>query len=179
MGRGGGGATGFTSGVETVPGGGVALAVAVVGPPTARCPRTRLTILRPMPLMRTSSSTVRNGCLFRYARMACAFDGPIPGNNASTSAGAVFRLMAPSTALPARAGRVPKPTKTKLTTRNATRACTAIVVVRRRRRLLATYGASALGAQTLAMAVGLWASSIMPGDWATDIIVEIPVEATG
>ncbi|MDB4981150.1 MAG: hypothetical protein JWM82_1902 [Myxococcales bacterium] len=111
--------------------------------------------------------------------MACAFDGPIPGNNASTSAGAVLRLMAPSTAFPAPAGRPTKTLKATETIRNAAR--TAIVVVRPCQRLRATYGASALGAQTLATAVGLCASSIMPGDWATDIIVvvEIPVEATG
>ena len=34
---------------------------AVVGPATARWGRNRRTILRPIPLMRTSSSTVRNG----------------------------------------------------------------------------------------------------------------------
>ena len=35
--------------------------------------------------------------------MATAFDGPTPGNRASTAAGAVFRLTTPSTPLPARA----------------------------------------------------------------------------
>ena len=34
---------------------------AVDGPLTARCCRQRRTVLRPIPLMRTSSSTVRNG----------------------------------------------------------------------------------------------------------------------
>ena len=38
-----------------------AAAIAVVGPATARCTRRRRTILRPIPLMRTSSSTVRKG----------------------------------------------------------------------------------------------------------------------
>jgi len=37
--------------------------------------------------------------------MAAAFEGPTPGNSASTAAGAVFRLTTPSIPLAARAGR--------------------------------------------------------------------------
>src|SRR6187431_3256847 len=77
---------------------------AVVGPATARWTRSRRTILRPIPLMRTSSSTVRNGRFLRYATISAALAGPTPGSRPSTSTGAVLRFTTPSTALPAHAG---------------------------------------------------------------------------
>jgi hypothetical protein len=83
--------------------------------------------------------------------MLCAFAGPIPGNNASTSAGAVFKFTAPSTAFAARASR--PPTKIVKATR-PTSARTAIVVVGGPNRLRGfRYGT--LGAQTFAAALAV------------------------